>query len=56
MEFSMASYRFFVAGCAASCRELGYPHVAALVLDDELGPEAIVRLFGTSASKTWRRD
>jgi hypothetical protein len=47
---------FFCAGASLAAKATGYQSTALLILDKGLGPEAIVRIFRTSASKIWRRD
>jgi hypothetical protein len=43
--------RHTIAGSAAAAERIGYPHVAALIMEEEMGPEQIARLFTLSASK-----
>jgi hypothetical protein len=44
-----------VKGCAAAASHLGYPDVAALILEEGMGPERIALLFRLSASdQAWR--
>jgi hypothetical protein len=48
--------RHFAAGASVAAKWLKYEHVSQLILDDMLGPERVLRLFSSSASKTWKRD
>jgi hypothetical protein len=43
--------QYTVAGSAAAAESIGYPHVAALITEEQMGPEQIARLFTLSASK-----
>ena len=44
-----------VKGCASAASHLGYPDVAALILEESMGPERIAVLFKLSASEqAWR--
>lgn len=52
----MASCRFTIAGCAVAAKALGYDRVGDLIVAQGMGPHAVVRLFRSSASKTWKRD
>jgi hypothetical protein len=52
----MPADRFMIAGCAIAAQLVGYPRIAQMIVEDALGTEAIVRLFQSSASKTWRHD
>jgi hypothetical protein len=40
-----------VKGCAAAASRLGYREVAALILEEDMGPERIALLFQLSASQ-----
>jgi hypothetical protein len=43
--------QYTIAGSAAAAERIGYPHVAALITEEQMGPEQIARLFTLSASK-----
>ena len=52
----MATCSFTAAGSAVAARELGYRHVAELVLEKGFSPARIAALFRSSASRSARRD
>ena len=39
-----------VIASAIAARDLGYPSIAALILERQLGPQAIARMFRISAA------
>jgi hypothetical protein len=41
---------------AVAAKALGFPSVAALIIQDQLGPEAIARLFAVAASEKATKD
>jgi hypothetical protein len=55
IAISMLS-RFFCVGASLATRSIGYARAADLILADGLTAERIVRLFSSSASKSWRED
>jgi hypothetical protein len=55
IAISMLS-QFFCAGGSLAARSIGYARAADLILADGLTAERIVRLFSSSASKSWRED
>jgi hypothetical protein len=48
--------QYTAAGSAAAAEQIGYPLIAALIIEQELGPDQIARLFTLSASKQAGRD
>lgn len=48
--------KFFSAAASMAARQLKYPVASQLILSEGTGPQAVVRLFRTSASKRWRED
>jgi len=52
----MPSTPFGLAGAVVAARSLGYANVADLILDEQMPPPRIVRLFTSSASKAAGHD
>jgi len=51
-----AQNNFTNAGCAVAARSLGYARAVEMIVDEQMTPERIARLFASSASKNAGRD